>query len=145
MGHEKIWQEKRPAPLHNKNNSADAFRLGTLGGAEAVNLSHLIGSIEEGKKADIVVYDALSANLAGIRDPFQGIVFHASNADIELVTVNGEILKRNGKLTKVEWAPLAKELRRTADDLAARFKEDELEEKWKAFHAKTGGPMSWVK
>ena len=75
-----------------------------------MNLSHLIGTIEVGKKADLVIFDALSANLAGAADPFQGVVFHASNADVDTVLVNGEIVKRNSVLTKMPWGPVALEL-----------------------------------
>lgn len=143
--HEKIRNEATTAPPHNKFNSADAFRLATLGGAEALNLSRLIGTIEEGKKADIVIYDALSANLAGICDPFQGIVFHASNADIETVLVNGEVLKRNGRLTKVDWSSVAKDLHQAAEGIRARLPDDVLENKWREFYAASGGPTEWVK
>ena len=108
----------------------DAFRLATLGGAEALNLANSIGTIEVGKKADIVVLDANSVNLAGIRDPFKGIVFHATDADVELVMVNGEIVKKDGKLTKVEWAPVAKELRERADAIRERWPDAKLDEVW---------------
>lgn len=60
--HEKVLKEGLKPPKHNKFTSADAFRLATLGGAECLNMSHLIGSIEVGKKADIVIFDATSAN-----------------------------------------------------------------------------------
>ena len=139
MEHEKVWQKKQTPPMHNKFNSADAFRLATLGGAEALNLSHLVGSIEEGKKADIIVFDTLSHNLAGILDPFQGIVFHASNADIELVAVNGKILKRDGKLTKVDWALLARELKQKAEGIRQRYPDDVLEAKWRTWYEQTSG------
>ena len=137
--HEAIYNQKLSLPLHNKFNSADAFRLATLGGAEALNLSHLIGSIEVGKKADIVIFDARSMNLAGSRDPFQSIVFHASNADIELVMVDGDIVKRNGRLTKVDWSGVAEELHRAAEGIREKFPEDELEKLWQAFYAVNPG------
>lgn len=97
-----------------------------------------IGSIEVGKKADIVVFDTLSANLAGALDPFQAIVFNATNADIELVMVNGEIVKRDGKLTKVEWGPVARELKEKALAVRERFPPEILEGRWEKYYTEVG-------
>ncbi len=142
---EEILQSKSALPKHVKHTSADAFRLATLGGAEALNLSQQIGSIQVGKKADIVIYDAASLNLAGIQDPIQGIVFHASNADIDVVFVDGEIVVDKSYPGKVklkggiEWKDVAKELRVRAEGLRARWPLGKLEEKWGEFYAANGG------
>ncbi|KAI0700735.1 Metallo-dependent hydrolase [Cytidiella melzeri] len=143
--HEKIYNTKKTPPLHNEFNSSDAFRLATLGGAEAMNMADQIGSIEVGKNADLLIFDAHSVNLAGIQDPFRGIVFHASDADIVTVMVDGEIVKKDGKLTKFEWANVAQELSQKADSLRERFPEDELEKTWKKHYSQHGGPTQWVK
>lgn len=143
--HEKIYKTKQAPPLHNQYNSRDAFRLGTLGGAEALNMADQIGTIEVGKKADLLIFDAMTANLAGIRDPFQGIVFHASDADITTVLVDGEIVKKDGKLAKFEWATVAQELVGRAEGLRERFPDHELEERWQKYHAQSDGPTQWAK
>ncbi|KAI0346824.1 Metallo-dependent hydrolase [Trametopsis cervina] len=145
--HEKIYKTKQTPPMHNEYNSRDAFRLGTLGGAEALNMSDQIGSVEVGKKADLLIFDAMTANLAGIRDPFQGIVFHASDADIDTVFVDGEIVKRGGKLTKVTWPAVAQELRERAEGVRERFPADQLEEMWQKYYSQSqsGGSTVWVK
>lgn len=138
--HERIEQEGHAGPKYNKHFCADAFRLATLGGAEALNLGNQIGSIEVGKKADIVVFDTDSANLAGIDDPISGITFHATNADVELVLVNGEIVKRDGKLTKVPWGPVARELKQKAREVRERFPREKLEELWNQWYEACGAP-----
>lgn len=132
--HEEVVTKKLQPPQYNKHNAADAFRLATLGGAEALNLSNSIGTIEVGKKADIVVLDANSVNLAGIRDPFKGVVFHATDADVELVMVNGEIVKQNGKLCKVEWALVARELGERAEAIRQRWPDAKLDELWSKYY-----------
>ncbi len=126
-------------PFHNKYNSVDAFRLGTLGGAEALNLAHLIGSVEVGKRADLVIFDADSVNLGGADDPIAGVVFHASSEDVDAVFVDGEILKKDGKLVR-DWAPVAKELRKKADDVRKRWPADVLEARWKKWYDTNGAP-----
>ena len=137
--HEHIHKHNLTPPAHNKFNSKDAFRMGTLGGAEALNLSHLIGTVEAGKKADLVIFDALSPNLAGALDPFQGVVFHASNADVEVVLVNGEIVKRNGVLTGTPWGPVAVELRERAEEIRELWSEEKLESTWAEYFGQKGG------
>ncbi|KAI0921204.1 hypothetical protein AcW1_004744 [Taiwanofungus camphoratus] len=139
--HEHIERNKITLPKSNQYKSVDAFRLATLGGAEALNMAHLIGTVEVGKKADLIVFDAMSANLAGITDPFQGITFHATNADVELVMVNGEIVKRDGKLTKMEWGPVARELKKKADEIRQRMPQEKLEELWHNYYQASGAPM----
>ena len=108
-----------------------------------MNLSHLIGTVEVGKKADLVIFDALSANLAGALDPFQGVVFHASNADVETVFVNGEIVKRDGVLTKVPWGPVAAELRKQAEEIRRFWPVEKLEKAWAEYHEVNSGNLKW--
>ncbi|KAI0355304.1 Metallo-dependent hydrolase [Trametes cingulata] len=138
--HERIHLNKETPPFHNKYSSADAFRLATLGGAEALGLDKLIGTIEVGKRADLVVFDANSVNLAGAADPIGGIVFHAASEDVEMVLVDGEIVKRGGKLVR-DWAPVAKELKKSADGVRERWPEDKLEENWKKWYDTNGAPV----
>ncbi|KAH9951432.1 Metallo-dependent hydrolase [Amylocystis lapponica] len=126
--HEDIDRKGLPTPRYNQYNAADVFRLATLGGAEALNMGHLIGSIEVGKKADIAVFDTDSVNLAGIANPVLGITFHATSADVELVMVDGNIVKRDGKLTDVPW--VAHELKRAAAGVDARWPPEKLDEVW---------------
>ncbi|CDO73830.1 hypothetical protein BN946_scf185015.g159 [Trametes cinnabarina] len=138
--HERIHLNKETPPFHNKYSSADAFRLGTLGGAEALGLSNLIGTVEVGKRADLVVFDASSVNLAGAADPITGVVFHAASEDVETVFVDGEIVKRGGKLVH-EWAPVARELKKRADEVRERWPEDKLEERWQKWYDTNGAPI----
>ncbi|KAI0832735.1 Metallo-dependent hydrolase [Trametes gibbosa] len=138
--HERIRLNKEKPPFHNKDNCADVFRLATLGGAEALGLAHLIGTVEVGKRADLLVLDANSVNLGGAADPVAGVVFHASSEDIEWVFVDGEVLKRNRTLVR-EWAPIAKELKKRADDIRERWPNDKLEETWKKWYETNGAPV----
>ena len=138
--HEHIRLNKVTPPFHNKYNSVDAFRLGTLGGAEALNLAHLIGTVEVGKRADLVIFDAESVNLAAAEDPIAGVVFHASSEDVEYVLVDGEIVRRGGKLVR-DWAPVAKELKQRANDVRKRWPVEKLEERWKKWYELNGAPV----
>jgi len=95
------------APKYPRYNGATAFRLATLGGVEAAHVESKTGSIEVGKQADSLLFDALSINLANVSDPFNGIVYHATAADIGTVIIGGEILKENGELLRSRWSTVA--------------------------------------
>ena len=130
---QRIRAAKEAMPFKQKYNSVDAFRLATLGGAEALGLANAIGTVEVGKKADLLIFDANSVNLAGADDPFSGVVFLGASEDIKCVFVDGEIVKQNGKLVR-DWAPIAKELKERAEDIRKRWPAEVLEDAWKKWY-----------
>lgn len=78
----------------------EVYNMGTIGGARAVGMEASLGSLEEGKLADIVIFDAVSpAMLCGAPgDPVGAIVLHASTRDVHTVIVDGTIRKSAGVL-----------------------------------------------
>jgi cytosine/adenosine deaminase-related metal-dependent hydrolase len=88
----------------------EAIYMATLGGAEAVNRDHEIGSLEIGKLADLLIISVDSPMMVGSVDLAAAMVMHATPADVETVIVNGEIVKKDGKLQRVNWNVLKKKL-----------------------------------
>jgi cytosine/adenosine deaminase-related metal-dependent hydrolase len=84
--------------------SEDIFEMMTVGGARAAGLQHLIGSLEAGKRADIVIRSTHAAELMPSIDPVHQLVTigHGPNADT--VLVNGRIVLREGRATLVDDA-----------------------------------------
>lgn len=82
----------------------EAFNIGTLGGARALCMEDEIGSIEVGKKADLVMFSTYSPAMIGAsqQDPVMAIVMHSSIGDVEDVIIDGVVRKRDGKLLPVE-------------------------------------------
>ncbi|RHZ62452.1 uncharacterized protein CDV56_105925 [Aspergillus thermomutatus] len=129
------------AARHQSITAQEVFRLGTIGGARAAKMQDEVGSLEEDKLADIVIFDALSPAMvcAAEQDPVAAIIFHSSIGDIDTVIVDGQIRKRGGKLasidvdvsdtnikpakSRLEWSDVAKEL------LKSRQRINELDEK----------------
>lgn len=89
----------------------EVLKIGTIGGAAAMGLDHLTGSIEAGKKADIVLFRCDDINTVPYFDPVGEIVLHTSPANIDTVLVGGNVVKRNGKLVGVDWPALRDQLR----------------------------------
>ena len=97
---EKLLSEgKNPARIANATVEK-AFNLGTILGAKAVGMEQEIGSLEVGKKADVLVWDMLSPGMvcAVEHDPVAAIVMHSCPRDIEMVIVDGEVRKEKGGL-----------------------------------------------
>jgi cytosine/adenosine deaminase-related metal-dependent hydrolase len=95
------------------------FNLGTIQGARAVGKESEIGSLAEGKLADLVIYDPQSPGMvcASALDPVAAIVLHSSVRDIDTVFVDGVIRKQGGKLSpvdvdskKMDWKEIASKL-----------------------------------
>jgi cytosine/adenosine deaminase-related metal-dependent hydrolase len=76
----------------------DMLRLATLGGARTWHLDDQIGSLTEGKQADIVIVDMRQPHLDGYDDPVTTMVMNAGPADVETVIVSGEVVKHGGHL-----------------------------------------------
>ncbi|KAJ7705645.1 hypothetical protein B0H16DRAFT_701471 [Mycena metata] len=78
-----------------------AFLLGTRNGGLALKRPDL-GVLKEGAKADVLVFSTDAIGLVGWSDPVAAIVLHSNVADIEDVYVDGELVKKGGKLV-VDW------------------------------------------
>ncbi|OGM39566.1 hypothetical protein ABOM_011786 [Aspergillus bombycis] len=82
----------------------EAFNLGTIQGARAINMEAQIGSLAVGKKADIVVFDTSSPGMVCTveENPLAAVLLYASVRDIDMVIVDGCIRKERGVLRPVE-------------------------------------------
>jgi cytosine/adenosine deaminase-related metal-dependent hydrolase len=77
-----------------------ALELATLGGARALGLEHRIGSIEVGKRADLIVVDPRAPHATPGFDPVSTLVYAAQSRDVRHVLVDGRVLVRDGRLTE---------------------------------------------
>lgn len=93
----------------------DALRAVTIEGARAAGLESEVGSLEVGKRADLVLLRTCSAGLAPVLDPVKTIVMQAGVNDVEMVMVNGQVLKAKGALLACDEAALALRLQKTAE------------------------------
>jgi 5-methylthioadenosine/S-adenosylhomocysteine deaminase len=82
--------------------SEDIFEMMTLGGAQAAGLSHLVGSLEPGKRADIVIRSSNCAELMPGIDPVHQLVAVGHGANADTVLVNGIIALRAGQPARVD-------------------------------------------
>ena len=74
-----------------------ALHWATRTGAAALGLGDLVGSIEAGKKADLVLLDATAPSLAPVVDGYGIVVHSASGHDVDTVIVDGRVRLRAGR------------------------------------------------
>jgi cytosine/adenosine deaminase-related metal-dependent hydrolase len=89
----------------NPLRAEEVARWATLGGAQALGLGDVAGSLAPGKKADIVlVKNGSSPAMFPILNPFGHVVFQAGRGDVHTVMVNGRIVKYDHQLIGVDLA-----------------------------------------
>ena len=76
----------------------EVVKMATIGGARALHLEDRIGSLEPGKRADVVLIDATGAHMTPLYDPYAALVYAASAADVRTVIVDGRIIVENRRL-----------------------------------------------
>jgi cytosine/adenosine deaminase-related metal-dependent hydrolase len=69
--------------------------LATIRGAEALGLDADIGSIEVGKKADLVLYDTARAEWSTVFNPVNSLVYNADGRSVHTVIVDGKVVVEN--------------------------------------------------
>lgn len=85
--------------------------MGTLGGAQALGISHLVGSITPCKRADLIMVRCDDINVVPAVDPVGVLMFNANASNIDLTMINGKRLKKNGKLVHADRARLREDVR----------------------------------
>jgi guanine deaminase len=88
----------------------EAWKAGTVGGARALGLGDRLGGISPGKWADIVMYRTDSAHLMPLNDPLQQLSHAERGSGIDTVIVDGQVVVRNGRLSRIDEAAFAAEL-----------------------------------
>lgn len=78
--------------------ASEILEMATIGGAKVLNLDKKIGSIEVGKKADLVLFETESINMQPIYDYYSVLVYSANPSNVDTVIVDGKILVENKKL-----------------------------------------------
>jgi len=98
----------------------DVLWMATRNGARTLNLDSEIGSIEPGKRADVIVIDRERPHLAPGPDPYSAIVYAARGSDVRTTIVDGQVLVDDFTPARVDRAEVATEARAVARALASR-------------------------
>lgn len=120
---------KTAAILHkgvNKNPTVTAasqvLDMATLGGAKALCWDSEIGSIEVGKKADLVIINFAKPHLCPIYNEVSHLVYAAKSADVETVLINGRMVMENRRLTTLKIEKVMEMAEKAKTSLLERLK-----------------------
>jgi 5-methylthioadenosine/S-adenosylhomocysteine deaminase len=94
--------------------------MATREGARALGLDDEIGSIEPGKRADLILVDRDRPHLAPDADPWSTLVYAARGPDVRLTMVDGQVLVRDFALTRLDGSAVADAARHAAKGLISR-------------------------
>jgi 5-methylthioadenosine/S-adenosylhomocysteine deaminase len=95
-----------------------ALELATRGGAAALGLADRVGSLEPGKRADLIVVDARAPHAVPAGDPASTLVYAARSSDVRDVVVDGRLLVRDRRLTAASGLDAAEVVARGAEEAA---------------------------
>jgi len=99
------------------------LRMATIEGARALGLDNEIGSIEEGKRADLTLIDLDRLHTAPAPDLISTIVYSATPAEVETVVIDGQVVMRDRVLATLDEREVIGQARDEAAKIAERVKE----------------------
>lgn len=99
----------------------EVLEMGTRGGARAMGREKDLGSLERGKKADIVIIDMQKAHIAPIHRYSSALVYNANGNDVHTVLVNGEVVVEAGRCTLVDEDEIIKRAQARVDKLREKL------------------------
>jgi len=121
-----MFQEMDTAAKLHKVNSLDptvmdaqtVIRMATIEGAKALGLGNVTGSLEAGKKADVIILDLNKPHLTPMYNEYSHVVYAAGGADVDTVIINGKLVMKNRLLLTIP----EKEVISKVKEIALRIK-----------------------
>src|SRR5205807_607812 len=96
------------------------LEMATIDAARALGLEHEIGSLEAGKKADIILVDLFRPHLVPLNMPVFRIASFANGADVTTTIVDGRILMDEGRVLTVDEADVMEQADAAAETMLDR-------------------------
>ncbi|HEU4889477.1 MAG TPA: amidohydrolase [Thermoanaerobaculia bacterium] len=100
----------------------EVLRLGTIGGAQVLGLADRIGTLERGKRADVVIIDLQQAKTQPVYSVESAIVYAASGNSVVTTIVDGKILMRRGEVLTVDEKQTIAKAKEYRDRILASLK-----------------------
>jgi 5-methylthioadenosine/S-adenosylhomocysteine deaminase len=95
-------------------NARDVLRMVTTDAAEALGLGEQIGSLEAGKRADIILVDLSRPHLTPLYDVYSLLVYAVGRGDVSTVLVNGRVVMQDRALQTLDQEAILGEIRALA-------------------------------
>jgi 5-methylthioadenosine/S-adenosylhomocysteine deaminase len=119
-----FWEMDMAAKIHKVTsldptvmNAETVLKMATIGGAKVLGLDKLIGSIEAGKQADIILVDMNQPHLTPLYNCHSQLVYAARGADVKTSIINGRIVMKDRQLRTIDLPIAMKNVRNIAADI----------------------------
>jgi 5-methylthioadenosine/S-adenosylhomocysteine deaminase len=103
-------------------SAVDVFRMATMGGARSSLMEREVGSLEPGKKADIILLDREAWGFIPLHDPVRNLAFSVTSEAVQTVIVDGRVVMRDRAITTFDEAAMRARVR----DAAERFRRERV-------------------
>jgi len=100
--------------------AARVLRMATIDGAHALGLDQEIGSIEVGKRADVIVVDLNQLHSSPSPDVVSALVYSVQSSDVRTTIIDGRLVMRDRKLLTLDESVVIEEANHEASELARR-------------------------
>jgi cytosine/adenosine deaminase-related metal-dependent hydrolase len=114
--------ENARAESEFKMAARKALELGTIEGARSMGMDDRIGSLKPGKRADLIAINPNALNMAVVTDPAHLVLEATGPENVEMVVVDGRILKRGGRLVALDTPKVVTEARAALAGVRERTK-----------------------
>ena len=101
-------------------SAAQVLRMATIDGARALGLENEIGSLEVGKRADVIVVDLNQLHSSPKQDVISSLVYSAQPSDVRVTIIDGRVVMRNRELSALNEDDVIVDANREASALAER-------------------------
>jgi 5-methylthioadenosine/S-adenosylhomocysteine deaminase len=98
--------------------------MATHGGAAALGMAGDLGSLESGKKADVIIVDLNQPHLTPMYEPCSHLVYAARGADVRDVVIDGRVVMRERQLLGIDEEEIIARVREIADNIRSRQRVD---------------------
>lgn len=99
------------------------IEMATIGGAKALHMEDEIGSLEVGKKADIIIVETQSANMMPSYDPYATLVYQANPSNVDTTIVNGKVVMEQRQMKTIQLDDIRQSVEAFESDIADFAKE----------------------
>lgn len=105
-------------------SARDALTMATIGGARAINMEHEIGSLERGKRADIILVDVRRTSMQPVYNLYSHLVYTAKATDVHTSIINGRVVMQNRRVLTLDEAEIGLKVRNLGRQILESLKDN---------------------
>jgi 5-methylthioadenosine/S-adenosylhomocysteine deaminase len=101
-------------------SAEEVLEMATMGGAKALGMEEYVGSLEEGKMADMFIWSANNSRAIPVNDPISSLVYSSDSRNIETTIIGGKVILDEGEIVTLNEEAVLRKAQSLAEDLVRR-------------------------